>query len=317
MLSEDIKNIKGNIINIQHYSYQDGPGVRTTVFLKGCPLKCKWCSNPESISVKTELAYDPKDCIGIEHCGRCLKEPFPEGAFTVDEKNGKAILNLKKKKEIDPSLASLCPCKAIFTYGKEVSVAEVMDEVDQDASFYSSDNGGVTVSGGEPLLQPDFVVAILKTAHSHGYTTAVETALNVPWKNAEKVIEHVDYLIHDIKITDPEEHKKWTGVSNETILDNVVRIYESFPDKKVIVRTPVIPGVNDRIEVIDKIIDFILPYKNVVKYELLPYHRFGLGKYTVLGKKYSLGDLDSLSEERINELRAHVSKRFKEESPKR
>jgi len=186
MLSEDIKNIKGNIINIQHYSYQDGPGVRTTVFLKGCPLKCKWCSNPESISVKTELAYDPKDCIGIEHCGRCLKEPFPEGAFTVDEKNGKAILNLKKKKEIDPSLASLCPCKAIFTYGKEVSVADVMDEVDQDASFYTDGNGGVTVSGGEPLLQPDFVAAILKTAHSHGYTTAVETALNVPWKTRKK-----------------------------------------------------------------------------------------------------------------------------------
>ena len=316
MSSEDIKNIKGNIINIQHYSYQDGPGVRTTVFLKGCPLRCKWCSNPESISPQCEVAYDPKDCIGVKQCGQCLKKPFPEGSFTIDEKTGKAAIDWKKKKEIDPSIVSLCPGKAIFTYGKEVTVTEVMEEVDQDAAFYSSNNGGITVSGGEPLLQPEFVEALLKTAHTHGYSTAIETALNVPWKNIEKAVKHVDILIHDIKTTDPEQHRKWTGVSNERILENVIRIYENFPDKKVIVRTPVIPGVNDRIEVIDKIIDFIIPYKNVIKYELLPYHRFGLGKYGVLGKEYSLSKTENISDELINELRDYVSKRFEAERPK-
>lgn len=307
---EDLKNIKGNIINIQHYSYQDGPGVRTTVFVKGCSLKCKWCSNPESINPEREIAFDPKDCIGIKECGRCLKAPFPDGVFNENEETGKAQIDWNRKKEISSKLASLCPCKAIFTYGREVSVEEVIKEVDQDISFYSVNNGGITVSGGEPLLQPDFVAALLQTARVHGYSTAIETALNVPWENAKKVLEYTDILIHDIKMINSEEHKKWVGVSNEKILENIKKAYETFPQKKVIVRTPVIPGANDKEEVIEEIINFILPYKNIIKYELLPYHRLGLGKYEVLGREYELSEISSLGDKRIKELREFVSQRF-------
>lgn len=307
---EDLEKIEGNIINIQHFSYQDGPGVRTTVFLKGCSLKCKWCSNPESICKQSEIAFDAKECIGIDKCGRCLQEPFPEGAFYENPSTGKAAIFWEKKKDIDVKLAKLCPCKAIFTYGKLVSVKDVIEEVDQDVSFYTLNHGGITVSGGEPLLQPQFVSALLQTAHSHGYSTAIETAMNVPWDNIEIVFSHVDTIIHDIKMIDSKEHEYWTNVNNTTILKNIEKAYKTYPHKKFIVRTPIIPGVNDREEVIDEIIDFILPYPNVIKYELLPYHRLGLGKYEVVGKEYELTDLESLSENRIKQLREHVAIRF-------
>ncbi|MBO6089964.1 MAG: radical SAM protein, partial [Lachnospiraceae bacterium] len=152
--------------------------------------------------------------------------------------------------------------------------------------------------------------ALLQTARVHGYSTAIETALNVPWENAKKVLEYTDILIHDIKMINSEEHKKWVGVSNEKILENIKKAYETFPQKKVIVRTPVIPGANDKEEVIEEIINFILPYKNIIKYELLPYHRLGLGKYEVLGREYELSEISSLGDKRIKELREFVSQRF-------
>ena len=313
MKNNNLENVKGNVINIQHYSYQDGPGVRTTVFLKGCSLHCKWCSNPESICRQNELAFDPKECIGYEKCGRCLQKPFPDGSFLKNEENGKVSIDWTKKNQLDLELASLCPCKAIFTYGKRLSVKEVIEEVDQDIAFYSANNGGITVSGGEPLLQPEFVLLLLKTAHRHGYSTAIETALNVSWENVEKVLEHVDIVIHDIKIMNPEKHVEWTGVDNAQILENARRAYQKFPDKKFIVRTPVIPGVNDSVEEISKIIDYIIPYKNVEKYELLPYHRLGLGKYDMLGRKYSATDIGKVDDGNLLKLREMISDRFERE----
>lgn len=313
MENNNLEDVKGNVINIQHYSYQDGPGVRTTVFLKGCSLHCKWCSNPESICRQNEIAFDQKECIGYEKCGRCLQKPFPDGCFFKNEENGKVSIDWTKTDRIDLKLASLCPCKAVFTYGKSLSIKEVIEEVDQDIAFYSANNGGITVSGGEPLLQPEFVSLLLKTAHSHGYSTAIETALNVPWESVEKVLAHVDVVIHDIKMIDSKKHAEWTGVDNAQILENAIRAYQKFPNKKFIVRTPVIPGVNDSTEEISKIIDYIIPYKNVEKYELLPYHRLGLGKYDVLGKEYTIKDIGKTDDSNLSKLREMISNRFERE----
>lgn len=308
----DLEQVKGRVINIQHYCYQDGPGVRTTVFVKGCSLQCKWCGNPESIYPDIELAYDKKDCLGKEKCGLCLKEPFPKGLFYVDEnsEDDKIKVNWENAAKWDRKEIDICPSGALFCYGNEVTAKEVIEEVDQDAIFYGKNGGGLTISGGEPLLQPEFSAALYQLAHKHGYTTAIETASNVPWEWVEQVLPHVDTVLHDIKIINPEKHKQWIGVSNERILENLKRAYETWPEKKFIARTPIIPGFNDDEESIEEILDFILPYKNVVKYELMPYHRLGTGKYVVLGRKYELEDFRAPSEEKIKLLRDKIENAF-------
>ena len=214
----------GRVLNIQRYCSHDGPGTRTTVFLKGCSLRCKWCANPESIAPKPELAYDPKKCTGEEACGECLKAPFPEGAFYVVEGDDDRVkVNWHLASGIDEATTSLCPEGALEMFGEEMSVDEVLDEVEKDASFYRSTGGGITLSGGECLLQPDFSAALLEEAHERGINTAIETAGNVPWAFMEKVLVHVDTMLHDHKLMDPERHRKWVGVVNKRILENFKR----------------------------------------------------------------------------------------------
>jgi len=168
----------------------------------------------------------------------------------------------------------------------------------------------MTLSGGECMLQPDFSAALLKEAHSRGINTAIETACNVPWEFVEKVLPHVDTMLHDHKLTIPERHKKWCGVSNERILANFKRAYETFPGIDFIARTPLIPAVNDDEDHIRAVLAFIRPHKNVIDYELLPYHRFGLGKYDFLGKVYELSDFQSPSTELVARLQAIIDEAF-------
>lgn len=301
----------GIVLNIQRYCSHDGPGTRTTVFLKGCSLRCKWCSNPESIRRKPELAYDPKLCAGKKECGVCLKAPFPEGAFyVVDGPDDKVKVNWDLAGEVDEACAALCPTEALSMYGKRMTVDEVLEEVEKDSSFYRSTGGGITVSGGECLLQPDFTAALLAGAHERGMSTAIETACNVPWAFVEKVLPHVDTMLHDHKLTIPERHKKWTGVGNERILANFKKAYETFPDIDFIARTPLIPGINADEEHIRAVLAFIRPHKNVIDYELLPYHRFGLGKYEHLGVVYELGDYQTPSNELVQRLQAIIDEAF-------
>ncbi len=301
----------GTVLNIQRYCSHDGPGIRTTVFLKGCSLRCKWCGNPESIRFKPELAYDPKLCTGKKACGVCLKPPFPEGGFYVVEgADDKVHVNWDLAADCDEALVSLCPTNALSMYGKTMTVDEVLDEVEKDASFYRSTGGGITVSGGECQLQPDFCAALLEGAHKRGINTAIETACNVPWSFMEKVLPHVDTMLHDHKLTIPERHKKWTGVSNERILANFKKAYETFPDIDFIARTPLIPGVNADEEHIRAVLAFIRPYKNVIDYELLPYHRFGLGKYEHLGVVYELDDYKTPSDELVRHLQSIIDEAF-------
>jgi pyruvate formate lyase activating enzyme len=302
----------GIVLNIQRYCSHDGPGTRTNVFLKGCSLRCKWCGNPESIAFQPEMSYDARKCVGRKECGACLKPPFPEGAFYVVEggEDDKVKVNWDLATKCDEAMVALCPPGALEMFGKRMTVDEVLEEVEKDASFYRSTGGGITLSGGECLLQPDFSAALLKGAHERGINTAIETACNVPWANIEKVLPHVDTMLHDHKLSIPERHKKWTGVSNERVLSNFKKAYETFPDVDFIARTPLIPGVNADEEHIRAVLALIRPYKNVIDYELLPYHRFGLGKYELLGEVYQLDDYKTPSDDVVKHLQAIIDEAF-------
>ncbi len=204
----------------------------------------------------------------------------------------------------------VCPTNALYLFGQEMTVDEVLAEVEQDGSFYRESGGGLTLSGGECQLQADFVAALLAEAHKRGINTAIETAFNVPWSFVEKVLPHVDVVLHDHKLTDLERHRKWTGVPNKRILENLKKAYETFPDKTFIARTPLIPGVNDDEEHIRAVLAFIRPYKNVVDYELLPYMRFGESKYGFLGKVYEMQDFEPPTPETLRRLRGIIDEAF-------
>jgi pyruvate formate lyase activating enzyme len=301
----------GTVLNIQHFCTNDGPGIRTTVFLKACSLRCKWCCNPESIHPKPELAYDIKKCIGKKECGLCLKPPCPEGAmYVVDGSDDRVHVNWDLVGEGGQECASVCPTGALHMFGQEMTVEQVLDEVEQDGSFYRESGGGITLSGGECTLQPEFSAALLAEAHRRGINTAIETAGNVPWEFFQRVLEHVDTVLHDHKLTDPARHKQWVGVDNVRIKANFKRAYGTFPDKTFIARTPVIPGVNDDEEHIRAVLAFIRPYKNVVDYQLLPYHRYGETKYGFLGRVYALKDFPSLPADTLRRLQRVIDEAF-------
>jgi pyruvate formate lyase activating enzyme len=303
--------LAGRVLNIQHFCTNDGPGIRTTVFLKGCSLRCKWCCNPESIHPQPELAYNREKCIGKQACGLCLQPPCPEGAmYVVDGPDDRVYVNWDIADDSGEVCASVCPTGALSLFGQVMTVDEVLAEVEQDSAFYRESGGGITLSGGECTLQPDFAAALLEEAHRRGINTAIETAGNVPWEFFEKVLTHADTVLHDHKLTDPERHKKWVGVDNVRIKANFKRAYETFPDKRFIARTPLIPGVNDDEDHIRSVLAFIRPYKNVVDYELLPYHRYGESKYGFLGRVYELKDFTPPSEETLARLRAIIDEAF-------
>lgn len=307
-LHTDAEKLTGMVVNIQHFCTNDGPGIRTTVFLKGCSNRCKWCCNPETIRRKPELAYDVKKCIGEKECGVCLNV-CPENAIYVLDSDGKVRINWDLCTNCGKCV-EVCPPEALTLFGREMTVEEVLDEVEQDSSFYSESGGGITLSGGECALQPDFSAALLEGAHHRGINTAIETAGNVPWDYFHRVVQHADTVLHDLKISDPARHKQWIGTDNTRIKDNFARAYETFPDKAFIVRTPVIPGVNDDDDHIRAVLEFIRPYKNVIDYQLLPYHRYGEGKYGFLGRVYELKDFPNVPSETMNRLQAIIDQAY-------
>lgn len=306
-----VQTDSGLVLTVQHFCINDGPGIRTTVFLKFCSLHCKWCSNPESIGPKPELGYNINKCIGKKQCGRCLQPPCPEGAFYVlDGADDRVRVNWDLASECGQETVSVCPTGALHLYGQEMTVEQVLAEVEQDSSTYLESGGGITLSGGECLLQPDFSAGLLAEAHRRGINTAIETAGNVPWEFMAKVLPHVDTMLHDHKLTDPDRHKKWTGVDNRRILANFRKAYETFPQTRFIARMPLIPGVNDDEDHIRSVLAFIRPYENVIDYELLPYHRFGASKYAFLGKVYGLQDFRPPAPEVLARLRSIIDEAF-------
>jgi pyruvate formate lyase activating enzyme len=286
----------GVIFNIQHYSVHDGPGIRTTVFLKGCPLGCLWCQNPESQVLAPQLLWDAARCSG---CGRCVTN-CPEKAITLDQK--KAVPDRKKCQGCGQCTAA-CPNEARTLLGKYASAAEVFQEINDDVIFYETSGGGMTLSGGEPLAQPDFCLDILKLCRQAGIHTAVETSGFATWESVRSVLQYADLVLYDIKHLDPAQHQKYTGVSNQLILANLIKIQREIRIP-IWARIPVIPGYNDSVENILSVSKFILDNLDPsVKVHLLPYHRLGESKYERLGRKYQVathppeeGDINKLKE---------------------
>lgn len=278
--------IEGYVFNIQRYSVHDGDGIRTNVFLKGCPLRCSWCSNPESHDIYPEVARNEGRCLGVEKCDFCSKA-CPHGALALPEQGAPIILRDKCKRCM--SCVSSCPAGALTAYGKLRSVANVLDDVEKDSLFYARSGGGMTLSGGEPLMQAEFALALLREAKRRRIHTAIETCGQVPWSVYERAVPFIGEMMYDIKLIDPTKHKEHTGLSNSLILSNLSKIIEIFPNLQLKVRTPVVPGVNDTEEDITAILDFLEPYPSV-SYELLPYHRLGTQKYYFLDRGYPMGE---------------------------
>lgn len=289
---------EGMVFNVQKYSVHDGPGIRTIVFLKGCSLRCRWCSNPESQNTMPELAWNEGRCIGLEKCGHCVevcgKGALGEGA------DGKPALRRDKCGDCGHACAAACPSQGLLVYGRRRTVGDVLDSVEQDMAFYTRSGGGMTLSGGEPLLQKDFAVALLRQARQRRMKTAIETCGMVPEENIREAAPWLSFALFDIKHTDTEAHKAQTGAGNERILANFRILAEEFPSLPIRARTPVIPGFNDNPGAIEGIARFLEPFGHV-QYELLPYHRLGTQKYHFLHREPPMGDV-TLEKSRMPEL---------------
>jgi pyruvate formate lyase activating enzyme len=266
----------GRLFDIQRFSIHDGPGIRTTVFLKGCPLRCLWCGNPESIDPNPQLSYVPDRCLA---CGACFAACKPK-ALTADS-NGKAVLNRERCTNCG-NCAEQCDAGALEMVGRTVTVDEVLDVVLRDRDYFEASGGGLTLSGGEPLEQPEFVEALLHKAKAAGLHCCVETAGHAGWSALKRLLEVVDLWLYDFKETDPVRHLKYTGVSNALILVNVRRLHAA--EAPILLRCPMIPQHNARREHLDGIVDLAGRLPGIRGVELLPYYdlwraklkRFGL-----------------------------------------
>lgn len=273
----------GTVFNIQRYSLHDGPGIRSIVFLKGCGLRCRWCSNPESHRGAPQVMFLASNCIG---CGLC-ERVCPAGAVVREE--AKKVRILPEKCTHCGACARVCVAEALVLKGKTASVREVFTELEKDGEYYRRSGGGITLSGGEALLQPDFAAELFKAARQAGWSTAVETALFVREEAVRAVMPYTDLFLADFKLFDEADHKKFTGQSNETIKRNIRNICAQGGN--VILRVPLIPGVNDSADNLRKTAAFAGELGTVKEIDLLPYHRLGAGKYEQLGRKYTLEEL--------------------------
>jgi pyruvate formate lyase activating enzyme len=280
---KSLEDTKGIVFNIQRFSIQDGPGIRTTVFLKGCPLHCAWCSNPESQNFRPEIVHRDTLCT---KCDLCI-DVCPENAISVRDKG--VSIDRKICTNCGDCL-SVCLPGALKILGQTMSAGEVFQEIKKDADFFWNSGGGVTASGGEPLAQPDFVAALFKLCQENGIDTCIETCGHASAGALEKVLPYTSLVLFDVKMGDGKSHQKWTGVSNEEILLNLKRAIAS--GVPVTIRVPLIPSINDSEQELKKIAHIAADLlKKPGKVELLPYHRFGMGKYQQLDREYELTEL--------------------------
>lgn len=299
---------QGIVFNIQNYSVHDGAGIRTLVFLKGCPLRCKWCSNPESQNREPELAFNPGKCLTTEKCTRCVNG-CPSGALGASE-NRMPLFDIEKCLCCH-TCADMCPSNALNVYGELMSVDEVISKVEKDSPFYSRSGGGMTLSGGEPLAQGSFATALLQEARKRRLHSTIETCAHCSWETLAEACANLDALIMDIKCMDNSKHKDFTGVGNKLIIENFAKVCEFFPDLSIMVRTPIIPGFNDSAEDIRAILEF-LPERKGLSYELLPYHRFGQPKYDYLGRTCEIKnkELDENLMVRLGRIQSEYKRKF-------
>ena len=300
----DSQDIRGLIFNIMRFAVHDGPGIRTAVFFKGCPLRCAWCHNPESISPQSEIMLRPERCV---HCGACV-HACPQQGISA------SAVPLPVQ---DPArctrcgaCAEACPAEARALIGREASVGEAIAEVLRDRVFYEQSGGGVTFSGGEPTHQPDFLHALLAAAKGEGLHTVVDTCGHAPWVVFKRVAPLVDLFLFDIKIIDPEKHQRHVGVSNDLILENLERLAGNGAALRV--RMPLIPGVNDAVEDASRLGQKLAALKRVPEVHLLPYHKSGAEKYARLGRTYGLSAMQAPEAAKVEDIATEL-RRYVEE----
>jgi len=274
------KGAQSLVFDIQRFSIHDGPGIRTTVFFKGCPLKCMWCANPESLNPFPEIMFNEARCT---NCYRCVSV-CPSGA--IMQRSGTVFID-RKKCDGCGKCVDVCYSGALHLCGRYMSSEEILNEVERDVPFYEMSNGGMTASGGEPLMQHESLIELFAGAHERGINTALETSGYASWKIFSKVLKHTDLVLYDLKIVDPKIHKEMTGVANELILKNIERISrEGVP---TVVRIPVIPNYNIVTEEdIHGMGRFVKKLEGIERIDLLPYHRLGEIKYRWLDRKYKV-----------------------------
>ncbi|MCX7709215.1 MAG: glycyl-radical enzyme activating protein [Clostridia bacterium] len=292
--------MKGFVFNIQRFSINDGPGIRTTVFVKGCNLRCRWCHNPESISPKQEIQYFPEKCV---MCGKCM-EVCPTGAHFINH-FGEKVFD-RSKCNCCGLCVQNCLYDALIQVGSYMEADEVIETVKKDIEYYRNSGGGVTFSGGEPMLQKEFVKEVFDRTKALGIHNALDTAANVPWGDLEYVLPSVDLVLLDLKAMDSAVHQQATGVPNERILENAVKLSQKEVD--IIVRIPVVPGINDTEGNMNKTAEFIKDFKRLARVELLPYHDMGVDKYSSLGKSANEAVFETPSREKMEKLAACFSK---------
>jgi pyruvate formate lyase activating enzyme len=287
----------GSIFDIQRYCIHDGPGIRTTVFFKGCPLRCAWCHNPEGLTRSPGLMVRPNLCIG---CLSCLPA-CPQGA----------IRSIDGLPETDRTrctacgaCAAACPTGAREIAGKEMTPAEVMAVVERDLPFYEESGGGVTFSGGEALLQVEFLRRLLVECHRMGIHTTLDTSGYAPWSAFESIRHDVDLFLFDLKGIDEPSHRRYTGVSNRRILDNLQAL--SCLGHSIIVRSPLIPGVNDSPPAVQALGEFLQTLPHLDHLDLIPYHRIGVEKYRRLGVPYPFEEAGPPSQAEVEAAAAHL-----------
>ena len=283
------------VFNIQRFSVQDGPGVRTTVFFKGCPLRCAWCSNPESQAGSPEIGHNDSLCT---RCGRCVE---------VCETGARSLAAARTR--IDRATctscgacAEECPAGALRAYGADLSLEEVYAEVARDKPFYRSSGGGVTASGGEPLLYADFVAALFARCGVEGIHTCLETCGDASETAWDMVLPFTDLVLFDLKVIDPVAHERLTGRSNTRILARLALVDDTA--NSLIIRVPLIPGITDTVTNLTRIASLASSLKKRPEVHLLPYHRLGESKYRMLDRCYPLSDLKPQSEHEIAAMKA-------------
>lgn len=289
--------MEGTIFNIQKFCINDGPGIRTTVFFKGCPLSCLWCHNPESKSTRPELFYDIRKCIG---CGGCATV-CPAGCHSFTDTEHLFDRTACRR---CGSCAEICPTQALEIAGYRITAEEALKEVMKDEVFYRNSGGGMTLSGGEPMFQPEFARCLLTLAKQKGLHTCMETCGYAAWEDYASVLPLVDLFLFDYKLTDPQLHRQYTGVSQTRILENLFNL--DAQGAKTVLRCPIIPTVNDTPDHFAGIAATANRLRNVQEIHIEPYHPLGSSKSDLLGKTYGLPELGFPENETVESWIAQV-----------
>jgi pyruvate formate lyase activating enzyme len=290
--------ISGIIFDIKRYAIHDGPGIRSTVFFKGCPLHCPWCHNPEGQDSNPELSYNETRC--LEGCTECIRI-CPRDALS---RSNHFISIDREKCDLCGDCVPVCPTQALEIIGRELSVEELMKEIEKDRIFYEESTGGVTFSGGEPLAQLEFLNSVLDKCKKKGLHTVLDTCGYVPFEELAKIADKVDLFLYDFKLMDDEKHKEVTGVSNKLIIENLKKLSEK--GSQIVVRIPIIEGVNDADENITRTAKFIASLPGIKEISLLPYHKGGRQKYARLNKTSKMDKTPAPSKEKINRIKKRL-----------